>query len=1296
MASEVFQLALLLTLKDQASAGLDRFGAKLRGVDRDSGKFHSEFQKIRDDLNRDVGIGAVGATGLALLKKGVDTAGDYEATLVDLKSAYAETNAQGARSADQQKQDFKELSTLATRLGSDLQGSTSDYVKILTAMKKAGIDTETVLSGAGEAAAHLANINKTIGTPLAAEGAKELGQYGKMFDLKTSEYKAAVNLFSALQDRFDVGSGELVEGSKYFASTAKTAMDLRGYEGAAQVAKLIAFSKRYTGYEGSRSGTNLDAIITQFVQHPEAVKALEQKSGIKLDFFDDKGKFKGETADQRVETLFREMEKLRALNPRERLETLNSIFGVEGGRIAGQMVEQGVAGWKSVSEEAAKAVPVNEKIIAQMATYNAKTEALAGSWENFKATAFTPLMESSKGFLDFGSKAVNALQQFSAEHPKLMGGLGTLALYGSTAMVVYGGFKTLTTGVKMFRLAAAFSRGEGLLPYLRQTATAANVASTSMATATSRSKGLKAGLLGIGRSGPVRIGVHIASIMGLEAAVSYAIQKTIEATDARTGAKAAIDAGASSYRTFMQDPSVPRDIKGRETASHTRTVFATLNADNDLLQTLGVAKPRGTYEFLADQFKSSVFMYPFGGDSGWTSGNRNYDRGKATQRFRDQAPSLANPEVMREFLRLIPEKVPGRDAPSIRAREELNTVARTAFPESYAEAIAGMQKASDQMINMFSSLQQPMQGTAELFSGLPPAMQPVSQEFANLPMPMQSVTQEFTNLPQPMNQTRSSLVEVYNAANRVPPALNNIALSVSTVAGSLDGLSSKIASWQPPASPSGPATAPQPGQPLFSVPGRSVGGVVERSGLAMVHAGNVITPAGVTRGLGGFSELMALARERRSQPETESVSTSYQVNNFYSSVPAGGTTTRVPGAAVGAQVLGSGLAMIHADEEVVPARVRPFRDQLSQSLTRSLTQIREVEREREVRRDPLGQARTSLIDRRSSLENSDTTNNIMSFMQTREIERSSDAVREVTSQAFASPVDRRISEHSELESYIRETLTGPPIREAEPGRDVLRESFLTRVAERMLATSSNRELASIITERERVGAAPVAPDARPDIGQRISSYIDLTRTMTLNESEMRQSFFNSVGGASINELTSITSNNATRSPGPVLRADSPLSRPLNPTTGGVADRPFNPAVSPARREGVAAIAAMRTPAGREPSLGRYPSPQPLSPGPGGVASMVEILTNPSIGESLNLEAASAAPGLASGGTQSEIRPISVSIREGDISITMTGGKNEAARIEAIMARHREETRRMIPKLAVEAVTKEMERGRQRT
>jgi TP901 family phage tail tape measure protein len=819
MSGEVFQLAILLSVKDVASGSLDRFRDRLKAMGKDGEIAIQRLDKIRDNLNRDFAIGGIGIGGLALLKKQVDVAGDYEATLLDLKNAYAESNVEGARSAEQQKKDLKELSELATRLGDQLQGGTSDYVKILTAMKKAGTDVETILDGAGESAAYLANVSGTLTSGGAAEQAKELGQYSKMFDLRGKQVKDTVQLFSALKDRFDIDSSELIEGSKYFLSTGK-AIGLTGSDGAADIAKLLAFSKRYTGYEGSRSGTNLDAIITQFLQHGKARESLKKDTGIDIQLFDKKGQFKG------IENMFAEFEKLRKLNPQKRLESLTAIFGQEGGRIAGSMVEQGVAGWKNITAETSKAVPVQDKINAQMQTYNAKMEALTGSFTNFRAVAFTPLMDDTKSILDGMSNVVTVLQKFAQENPGIAKTVTEILAVGSAALVAYSGVKTLMTGFKLLRLAAAVSKGgDGLTAYLQGIQGESNKASTSIAATEKQAKGLRGAL-----NGKWSAAITITSILVAEYALNAAIQKAFEAAESKMEAQKSTNASQSAwegYKNQLQQQGqrpTPQDYEFKANVAWATSINGGLWG---ALRTKTLNDPffSLTKRSIASQGIAESIGYPISYATGAVNPFASGFGGRAIygqtfgQGFKQTAPALADSDVMAQFLKQLSARVPDKQE-----QEQVKAGLKEAFPESFMAAMAKLAQDSNQIAEGFNIFSTGLQ-----------------------------------SLNQPLDQTGKSVFNFGSEVDKTPPSLSRFSNSVNTASSSLNSLSFKISSWQPPSV----SVPPVGGFPLSNQGGGggtlnlirpggyAVGGSVERSGLAVIHAGEDIVPAKVARGYKG-------------------------------------------------------------------------------------------------------------------------------------------------------------------------------------------------------------------------------------------------------------------------------------------------------------------------------------------------------------------------------------------------------------------------------------------------------------
>ncbi len=597
----------------------------------------------------------------------------------------------------------------------------------------------------------------------------------------------------------------------------------------ADIAKLLAFSKRYTGYEGSRSGTNLDAIITQFIQHDEARKALKKDTGIDIQLFDGKGQFKG------VENMFAEFEKLRKLDPEKRLQSLTSIFRQEGGRIAGSMVEQGVEGWKNINSEASKAVPVQEKITAQMATYNAKVEAANGSWTNLKATAFTGLMDDSKWGLDKANEFLTWMQKVSAENPGIAKTVMHVVAMGSASMALYSGIKMATTGWKMFRLATAISKGsDGLVTYLQSVNTEAGKVTTSLAAAEAKSTGLQSKL-----NGNWSAAVTITSIIVAEYALNAAIQKAFEAAEARMEAGKATQAAEKTwtdYKTQLQTqgqkPSA-QDYEFRANVAWATSINAGLNS---ALRTKSNEYPffSLTKPSIASEGIANTIGYPISYATGAVNPFASGFSGRAVygqtfaQGFKQTAPALGDPEVMTQFLRQLSKRVPDRQE-----QEQVKSGLKEAFPEAFAAAMNQLSQEASQIADAFNVIGQQTEAVQQFGTNL-------------------------GNLTDPFSQTQQRVTELGNEAGKVPPQLNNISNAAGRTSGALDSLNFKIANFQMPTPqastfqlPAGqPGGAPFGGS-IFQLPSRAIGGVVEKDGLAMVHANNVIVPAKVGKGMKG-------------------------------------------------------------------------------------------------------------------------------------------------------------------------------------------------------------------------------------------------------------------------------------------------------------------------------------------------------------------------------------------------------------------------------------------------------------
>jgi len=178
-SGSVYELAILLTLKDLASGKLNHAQAELRGYGKEAKATLQTFEQIRTNLKRDLTIAGVGVGTLAMLRGGVQIAGDFEASMADLRMSIEETSADGQINLTKLNSEFNRFEALGMRLGNQLPGTTQDFIEMFSTLKQGGLDSETILNGTGEAVANLAVITKQIPKDLA----EPFAQYAQQFQL---------------------------------------------------------------------------------------------------------------------------------------------------------------------------------------------------------------------------------------------------------------------------------------------------------------------------------------------------------------------------------------------------------------------------------------------------------------------------------------------------------------------------------------------------------------------------------------------------------------------------------------------------------------------------------------------------------------------------------------------------------------------------------------------------------------------------------------------------------------------------------------------------------------------------------------------------------------------------------------------------------------------------------------------------------------------------------------------------------------------------------------------------------
>jgi hypothetical protein len=494
MASEVYTLFLLLSLKDLASGGLNSVEARLRATGKEAKNTLRDFQSLREGMSRGLQLAGVGFGGLMALKKGVDVAADFQTAATDLKVTISQLGKDGAVDVAKLNNEMGQLEALGIRLGNQLPGNTADYFQLFTNLKRGGADTKDIINGLGESTAKLAV--STHANP--AEIGKQFAQLSVQFKLQSSEYREAANLFAKLHGAIGIEPEELIQGAKFAQLRGGLPMGMKGITGLRSMAMLLSTLKM-SGLEAGIGGREMAALIFSLVPISKAQKKADdalRAKGINLQFMGSKGEFLGE------KNLIEQMEKLRVLSAEERLTLLTKRFGShEAVGPAVALMEAGQAGFAKLNQRYEAAIDLETKAAAITQTFNNRLENLKGTAENLVAAGFTPMLAKLEPILQVSNEVVGSFQEWLSAHPGFAAILGDVAGISMATIALTG---VIRTGVNVWGLYAIATRAAGAA--LQAETVAAGEA--TVATGATASK-----LSALSKMSGLRIGITIAAVL---------------------------------------------------------------------------------------------------------------------------------------------------------------------------------------------------------------------------------------------------------------------------------------------------------------------------------------------------------------------------------------------------------------------------------------------------------------------------------------------------------------------------------------------------------------------------------------------------------------------------------------------------------------------------------------------------------------------------------------------------------------------------------------------------------------
>lgn len=435
---DTFKLAMQLTMVDMLSGVASRARAHIQSLGEAGKQVGKDFDQMERHITR--GLKAVAVTNYAInkIKPGVAAAAGLQESTLDVKMNLMEAGGNAGVLAKQ----LAVVRATAIDIQKQMPFGAQEVMGIENVLLKAGLKMEdvTAKSGAAWAASALATISKADPQ---AMGEGMIG-IAAPFNLKGGQFGDVANFLQKVDQASVTTIPELVEGMKYVSGTAAN-MKVSWQD------TLTAMgSMSQQGLRGSMAGTSLNDFLVRMVgtsrEERRTIAALNahlvSRGKAPLKFFDDAGKLRPLPAIiDNIRT------SLSGLTDKQRMFTLQKIFGEQGARAAFALIHEGAGSWEEVTAAVGKAADMQEKLTTRMEGFNANLKSLQGTSKTTAASFFAPWLEPLKQITAGANEATASLGKFADTHPKTTTAVNGVMAAGLATAVGYGAYNLVKGGV---------------------------------------------------------------------------------------------------------------------------------------------------------------------------------------------------------------------------------------------------------------------------------------------------------------------------------------------------------------------------------------------------------------------------------------------------------------------------------------------------------------------------------------------------------------------------------------------------------------------------------------------------------------------------------------------------------------------------------------------------------------------------------------------------------------------------------------------------------------------------------
>ena len=379
--------------------------------------------------------GVAAGAGAVAIKRGLSVPirdfADAENAGMDLRVAMMDSSGKVAAA-------YKDIDTLATRLGDRLPGTTADFKNLMTMLIRQGMSVKTILGGTGEAAAYLA-----VQLRKSPEEAAEMA--AKLQDAVRATEGEMLGLVDTVQRMYYAGvEDQNILGAFAKLSPALDIAKIKGEEALRTFGPLIAMLDQ-AGLSGESAGNALRKVFTRAMNGANVRKALEDAgvSHLNIDFTDGKGEFGG------IENFYTQIAKLQQVNTEKRLQILKDIFGdnAETLQALNTMIEKGQAGYNEFAAKLQNQASLQQRIDATLGTVTNLWDAASGAFTNFMVELGSSIQGELRTVIGWINDISVGLSNWTKEHPKAANAILKVIAIVGIALAVFAALAAVISAV---------------------------------------------------------------------------------------------------------------------------------------------------------------------------------------------------------------------------------------------------------------------------------------------------------------------------------------------------------------------------------------------------------------------------------------------------------------------------------------------------------------------------------------------------------------------------------------------------------------------------------------------------------------------------------------------------------------------------------------------------------------------------------------------------------------------------------------------------------------------------------